>query len=124
MLIGLIAGLLYAAIGFRGKGNPPRLACTWGPFRNGMLYCGDVHVHHWMIYAPLSLVAVLCRYWDIAAFCTVMTLQGLSYSDALEVYDEYDIENPQPLSETDIDPFPDTTPRTHSNTQKTQEKQT
>ena len=110
MLIGLIVGLMYAAFGFRGKGNPPRLACTCGPFRNGMLYCGDVHVHHWMIYAPLSLVAVLCGYWDLAAFCTVMTLQGLSYSDALEVYDEYDIENPQPLCEPDLDPCSFTLP--------------
>lgn len=85
-----------------------------------MLYCGDVHVHHWMIYAPLSLVAVLCRYWDIAAFSTVMTLQGLSYSDALEVYDEYDIENPQPLSETDIDPSSDTLSATHFDPPKNQ----
>jgi len=98
MLVGMAAGIIYAIVGFRGQGNPPRLACTCGPFKEGMLYYRDTHIHHWMIYAPISLVALLLRVWDIAAFCTIMTMQGLSYSDALEIQEEIDPESLDPVT--------------------------
>lgn len=88
MWLGFLVGVIYALTGFRGEGKPPRLACTCGPFRKGMLYYRGMHIHHWMFCAPLSVIAVLIGAWNFAAFCAVMTLHGISYSEAFKVHDE------------------------------------
>ena len=87
MWLGLTAGAVYALTGFRGQGIPPRLACTCGPFRKGALYCRGSRIYHWMFCAPLSVVAFLIGSWDFAAFCAVMTLHGISYSDTFQLRD-------------------------------------
>ena len=84
MWLGFIVGVFYALTGFRGEGKPPRLACTCGPFRKGMLFYRGVHIHHWMLCAPVSIVAVLVGAWNFASFCAVMTLHGISYTDAFD----------------------------------------
>ena len=81
MWIGLILGVVYACVGFRGQGQPPRLAFTCGPFKDGMLVVGNHHIHHWMVVLPCAALFAVFRLWDLFAFCSVMTAQGLTYSD-------------------------------------------
>ena len=46
------------------------------------------HFCHWMFCAPLSIVAILIGAWNFASFCAVMTLHGISYSDAFQLRDK------------------------------------
>lgn len=79
MLLGLFAGIFYAATSsFEGK--PPRLACTCGPFKEGKLFYNGTHITHWILAAPCSVLSILLGSYNFAAFCIVMTLHGLSYS--------------------------------------------
>lgn len=84
-LLGLFSGFMYVFLGFSGRTNdPPTLAITFGPFQEGSLILGGYHVHHWCIYGPLTLMATTSNYYNVAAFCFVMTLQGLSYPDRFQ----------------------------------------
>jgi len=81
MWLGLIAGVFYAATsGFNG--NPPRLACTCGPFKEGRLFYKGTHLSHWILAAPCSVVSILLGSYDFATFCGVMVLHGVSYTGA------------------------------------------
>ena len=100
MWLGLTAGAVYALTGFRGQGIPPRLACTCGPFRKGTLYCRGSRIYHWMFCAPLSIVAILIGAWNFASFCAVMTLHGISYSDAFQLRDTPSADTPHDTTDT------------------------
>lgn len=91
MWIGFIIGLLYCVIMYKRQGEPPRISPTCGPFHNGMIYIRGRHIHHWMIMAPLTVIFTFISL-DVAAFCAVLTVQGLSYRD--KCHSEY-IEVPQ-----------------------------
>lgn len=81
MWVGFLLGLVYCLLVFRGEGEPPRIKFTCGPFKEGMLYLCGHHIHHWIIFLPLSAIACLLQVWDLASFSLVMTLQGLTYPD-------------------------------------------
>ena len=91
MLFGLVIGSLYAKYGFRKTGEPPKIDCSCGPIKNGMLYLCGYHVHHWMIAFPVAVSSLMLGLfvpwagvlgcWDLMTFCTVMTCHGLSYPD-------------------------------------------
>lgn len=82
MLIGVLAGIFYAAFGFRGEGEPPVVALTFGPFTDGMLVVKGFHVHHWVVYATITPIAYSAGLCNVTAFCLVMLIRGLSYDDA------------------------------------------
>ena len=84
MLVGFIAGILYSLIGFGNTGDEPTLNITLGPFRNGHLIIGGYHIHHWVIYLPLTVLGARWGYPNVSSFSFVMTVQGLSYADRFE----------------------------------------
>ena len=84
-VLGVFVGVMYVLIGFSGRAHdPPTLAITIGPFRQGCLYLGGYHVHHWCIYGLLSLLATTLHFYNLAAFSFIMTVHGLSYPDCFE----------------------------------------
>ena len=86
LLLGLVAGAAYACLGFSGRvGDAPALAVNVPPFvRDGMVFVGDTHVHHWVLYGVLAPLAAAAGFWNVAAFSAVMTAHGLSYGDAFD----------------------------------------
>lgn len=104
MWLGFVAGVFYAATS-RYNGNPPRLACTFGPFREGVLHYKNKPIHHWMLAAPCSVLSLILGSYDFAAFCVVMTLHGLSFSDTVKLPDVEEIDDVGDLdSDAEIDP--------------------
>lgn len=89
MLFGFIIGILYARYGFNGKGNKPKIACSLGPVQDGTLILCGHHIHHWMVAAPCCILSIFASFfvpsflgcYDFAAFCFVMTVHGLCFSD-------------------------------------------
>jgi len=85
MWVGIALALLYSTWGFGDVGAPPRLSLTAGPFQNGHLIVRGYHIHHWMVYPFVALVAWHLRWFDVVSFSSTMTLHGLSYADRFEL---------------------------------------
>jgi hypothetical protein len=81
MWYGFLLGLGYAAIGFRGTSNAPRLDFMLCPFQKGI--AGGFH--HWRVYGIVFMVALSIQSTNISTFSLVMTLHGLTYPDAFEL---------------------------------------
>jgi hypothetical protein len=88
MIYGILCGLTYAILGFSGIGKPPKICFTCGPFRDGMLWVNGYHVHHWVMCSVTGLLAIMLRWYDLAAFSAIMVAHGVSYADAFQFEDQ------------------------------------
>ena len=85
MWIGIALAAFYSRWGFGQVGEPPRLSITVGPFQNGHLIVCGRHVHHWMVYPFVAIVAWQLRWYNVVSFSCTMVAHGLSYEDRFEI---------------------------------------
>ena len=85
MLPGVIFGLVFSILIFTGVGHPPMINVgTIGPFKNGLLYFLDYHIHHWIFCGIFAGLARTGGFLNIFAFFAIVSLAGLMYPDSLD----------------------------------------
>lgn len=75
MWLGFCAGA-FCALTASNDGQPPILACTFGPFKEGVLHYQGKPLHVWMLAAPCALLSLVIGSYDFAMFSAVMAIRG------------------------------------------------
>ena len=86
MILGILFGIVFCQIMYGDEKDTPLIPLNYGPFVNGVLYLGGKHIHHWMVFWLLGIMAVYYSVdINIVAFCASLVIHGLSYKDCFEI---------------------------------------
>jgi len=90
-MIGVLVAIIFVNINFGNKaGTPPTFAFNLPPYiRNGSIFLGDFHLHHWLICLILLGIFVTLQVTNRALLIMkgiwfVLLCQGLLYEDRFD----------------------------------------